>query len=139
MKVNPCERLEKGRIRHGVYKSETGCMFGAFELFGPKGTCLHIISSGSGEWAEGWEHVSVSTTHRTPNWPEMCFVKDLFWREDECVIQYHPPKAVYVNVHQHCLHLWKPDHVVIPIPPMILVGPKIPEELDDKGHKEDVA
>lgn len=124
MKVNPCEKLEKARIRHGDYKSETGCMHGAFHLFGPKGTMLHMLSSGSGALAEGWEHVSVSTTHRNPNWDEMCFVKDLFWHEDETVIQYHPPKAVYVNHHPHCLHLWKQIGIKIEVPPMILVVPK---------------
>jgi len=58
-------------------------------------------------WGGGWEHVSVSFSHRCPTWDEMCIVKDLFWNEDECVVQYHPPKTEYVNNHPHCLHLWK--------------------------------
>jgi hypothetical protein len=33
---------------------------------------LHVIASDG----QGWEHVSVSLSHRTPNWREMCFVKD---------------------------------------------------------------
>jgi len=123
MRLNPCEKLEKGRIRHGEYASTSGHMYGAFEIFGPKGTLLRIISSGFDELTDGWEHVSVSTTHRPPNWAEMCMVKDLFWNEDECVIQYHPPRKVYVNYHPHCLHLWRPDFVEIPLPPMILIGP----------------
>jgi hypothetical protein len=140
MKVNPCEKLEKGRVRHGAYKTGSGCMHGAFNVFGPKGTLLHILSSGSGEHCDGWEHVSVSTTHRCPNWIEMCMVKDLFWKEDECVIQYHPPSSVYVNYHPNCLHMWKPVGLEIPIPPMILVGPA-PQSGPDKTDepKEDVA
>ena len=39
-----------------------------------------------------WEHVSVSLPDRCPTWEEMCFIKDLFWNSDECVVQYHPPK-----------------------------------------------
>ena len=67
----------------------------------------------------GWEHVSVTLMHkaRVPTWEEMCFVKDLFWSDDETVIQYHPRKMDYVNVHPFCLHLWKPIGVELPMPP----------------------
>lgn len=65
----------------------------------------------------GWEHVSVSLKHRCPNWDEMCFIKSLFWEDDECVVQFHPPKKEYVNVHPHCLHLWKPKDKSILMPP----------------------
>jgi len=71
---------------------------------------------------EGWEHVSVSLRNRTPNWREMCFIKSLFWDDQDCVIQYHPPASEYVNNHDHCLHLWKPINQEIPVPPSILVG-----------------
>lgn len=54
----------------------------------------------------------------------MCFVKDLFWSDDDCVVQYHPPKSDYINNHEHCLHLWKPIDKQIPTPPSILVGLK---------------
>jgi len=70
----------------------------------------------------GWEHVSVSLKGRTPFWHEMVFLKNLFWDEEDCVIQYHPPKSVYVNNCENCLHLWKPIGKQIPIPPKELVG-----------------
>ena len=57
-------------------------------------------------WGEGWEHVSIAYTNRTPTLEEMCKVKDMFWNEEECVVQFHPPKSEYVNVHPYCLHLW---------------------------------
>lgn len=57
---------------------------------------------------DGWEHVSVSLQHRQPTWDEMCFVKRKFWEDEEMIIQYHPKKSEYVNVHKYCLHLWKP-------------------------------
>lgn len=117
-------KLEDGRMRQGPFGSTVNDgLMGAFFVMGPKGAQLKIISSGSDN-EYGWEHVSVSTEKRTPNWDEMCFVKDLFWREDECVVQYHPPKAEYVNYHPYCLHLWRPLEGTIPIPPSILVGPK---------------
>ena len=56
---------------------------------------------------DGWEHVSVSLTSRCPTWDEMNYVKDLFWEAEDCVVQYHPPKSEYVNVHPFCLHLWR--------------------------------
>lgn len=37
----------------------------------------------------------------------MCRIKDIFWGEDECVVQFHPPKNEYINLHPYCLHLWK--------------------------------
>ena len=73
----------------------------------------------------GWEHVSVSLEGRCPNWKEMSFVKDLFWDDDDCVVQYHPPKKFYVNNHPFCLHLWRPTNATIPIPDPLLVGPMV--------------
>jgi hypothetical protein len=59
----------------------------------------------------------------------MCFVKDLFWDDEECVMQLHPPKSDYVNCHPNCLHLWKPVGQDIPRPPSELVGPTNQGEL----------
>lgn len=72
----------------------------------------------------GWEHVSVcveqGNKQKTPTWKEMCFVKDQFWSEDECVMQLHPPKQDYVNIHEHVLHLWRPTDAEIPQPDRLL-------------------
>lgn len=54
----------------------------------------------------------------------MCFVKDLFWTEDEAAIQFHPPRSEYVNNHSGCLHLWKPVGIQFPLPSPDLVGVK---------------
>lgn len=72
----------------------------------------------------GWEHVSVSRKDRCPTWEEMCQVKELFWDDGDCVVQYHPPKSEYVNNHPFCLHLWRPVGFVFPSPPSIMVGVK---------------
>lgn len=71
----------------------------------------------------GWEHVSVSLPHRCPTWEEMCRVKALFWDDEDSVIQFHPPRSRYVNVHPYCLHLWRWLGGDFPLPPSILVGP----------------
>lgn len=121
MRLKIPEKLEAGRIRDGEMASTAAYgTTGAFRIMGPKGVELAIIGSDG----LGWQHVSVSTQHRCPNWEEMCFVKDLFWNDDECVVQFHPPKSEYVNYHPNCLHLWKPNSQEIPTPPAILVGPK---------------
>lgn len=69
----------------------------------------------------GWEHVSVSIRQGnkvlTPNWEEMCYVKNHFWEEEDCVIQYHPRKSDYVNNHPNVLHLWRPTDAEILTPP----------------------
>ena len=65
----------------------------------------------------GWDHVSVSFYNRCPTWEEMCRVKDIFFNEDECCIEYHPAKKDYVNFHPYCLHIWKPQNETIPTPP----------------------
>lgn len=46
----------------------------------------------------------------------MCFIKDLFWGEEEVVMQLHPAKSQYVNQHDYCLHLWRPKTIAIPLP-----------------------
>lgn len=78
-------------------------------------------------WGAGWEHCSVSITDRykrTPSWEQMCFIKNSFWNEDECCVEYHPAKKDYVNNHEYCLHIWKPIEQELPTPPSIMVGIK---------------
>jgi hypothetical protein len=88
--------------------------------YNPTKATLYCIASDGMDW----DHVSVSIVNvkRCPVWRELCYVKDLFWSKDDCVIQYHPPEKDYVNVHEYCLHLWKPQNIVIPQPPKIMVG-----------------
>ena len=91
---------------------------GEFLIPGPHNKDLQIIASNG----EGWEHVSVSMENRCPNWPEMCFAKNLFWDDDDIVLQFHPAKESYVNNHPFCLHMWRPTNQEIPVPDSILVG-----------------
>ena len=84
---------------------------------------------------EGWEHLSVSLrktvtramvrqVERCPTWPEMCFLKNLFWMPSEATVQFHPAMADYVNNHEFVLHIWRPIVVVFPVPDPIMVGLK---------------
>lgn len=80
---------------------------------------------GSVIWSTGggWDHVSVAPFKRriTPSWDDMCMIKDIFFEDDEAVIQIHPPKSEYVNNVPNCLHLWRYQGAFI-LPPSILIG-----------------
>lgn len=124
MKSKPCKILEDGRRVNGPWTSPAGQMTGSFLVPSPVKTYhLKIIASNDG----GWEHVSVSILPqnrrpmRCPTWEEMCYVKDLFWEDEEGVIQYHPPKSEHVNIHNYVLHLWRPVEATIPLPPKVMV------------------
>ncbi len=112
-------KVEKCRVKIGPYASDksfkcNGAFFGV-EHNGEKFT---VLSSDG----EGWEHVSVSLQHRTPTWEEMCHFKGLFFKDEEAVVQYHPPKSAHINIHNHCLHLWRPLKAEMPMPPVMMVG-----------------
>ena len=55
----------------------------------------------------GYEHVSVDMKERDPTWGEMCQVKDTFWHDEEECYEIHPRKSEYINMRQHCLHIWR--------------------------------
>jgi hypothetical protein len=137
MRATPPEKLEAGRVLSGAWATtpEWG-LTGMFKLRAPSGAELaigahtgdgpmvaldsdggrHVISA-----CTGWEHATVHTEGRTPTWPEMCFVKNLFWEAEECVIQYHPKSSEYVNFND-CLHLWRPKQVTVPKPSVSVVA-----------------
>ena len=73
---------------------------------------------------EGWEHVSVSLPNRCPTWDEMCHIKAIFWDDEDCVVQFHPPRAAHVNNHPYCLHMWRQVGQDYETPPMWMVGYK---------------
>ena len=121
MRQEPNLRADKIRVTPPGWSSPSGANFGLFRL-NYRGHTLMIISSGCDD-ENGWEHVSVSHATRCPTWQEMQHIKEVFWRDDEVVLQFHPAKADYVNFHPHCLHMWRPINQAIPIPPAELVGP----------------
>lgn len=77
-------------------------------------TCVRVFAD-NGINEKDWEHVSVSLPDRCPTWSEMCEIKKLFFDDNETVVQFHPPKAEYVNFHPYCLHLWRYKHTY-PLP-----------------------
>ena len=80
-----------------------------------------IVIADNGVSSPEWEHVSVSLPTRCPTWDEMCKIKEIFFSDDETVVQYHPRKQDYVNIHRFCLHLWRLKNGTFPVPPKELV------------------
>lgn len=82
---------------------------------------LYIIAS----WGEGWDHVSIHATAEekdfTPFWEDMAYIKDMFFKSSETVLQYHPAREFYVNMHEHTLHLWRQQGIAVELPPQKLV------------------
>ena len=109
---------ERYRYRKGPFGSDENSGNNGYFVIPFESFELAVIASDGA----GWEHVSVSLSKRTPNWREMCFIKEMFWDDEDCVVQYHPPRSDYVNNHDNCLHLWRPINGLIPRPDSILVG-----------------
>ncbi len=119
MRAIPNLKVEPYRVTHGPKASDISYgNNGCFIIPGPdRGKFLTVIVSDG----LSWEHVSVSTKSRIPTWTEMCFIKNIFWDEEECVIQFHPPRSRYINCHPYVLHLWKPVGVALPMPRLEMV------------------
>lgn len=117
MRQNPTKKIERYRVTEGILaSSRADGANGAFQLPRPLGILL-LIASDCGDW----EHVSVSTPERCPVWSEMDYVKRIFWRDDECVMQLHVPRTSHIDIHPYCLHLWRSLVEVIPRPPGLFV------------------
>ena len=85
-------KLPKSHILHGFVKLKNG-KEGSF--------CL--------SFEDNLEHVSLMAKgNRIPTWDEMCEMKDIFWEDEEDVIQIHPRKSVYVDI-VNALHLYRPS------------------------------
>ena len=115
--------LEKYRLRdfeRQYYGANGDKHNGVFRVF-VQGKAFNVVVSDGG----GWEHVSVSPTNRKrptcPTWEEMCEIKQMFFEDEETVVEYHPKKSDYVNLCNNCLHLWRPLNEKLPTPPRLYV------------------
>ena len=116
-----CIEAEKYRKEHPTLgDSPAGANYGYFEVHRPSGI-MRIISSGT-DMEFMWEHVSVSFADHIPTWDDMQFAKELFWQDDETVVQFHPRKSAYVNHHPYVLHLWRRVGQDYSLPPRELIA-----------------
>lgn len=88
---------------HAHYQGQDGMRVLVSDDAGPHGTL---------------RHVSVSYRVRDPRWTELKLVREAFFHPDQDVMIVLPRRGQYVNVHQHCFHLWQTpetwrgDHLV---------------------------
>lgn len=104
-----------------------GALAGLFVLPSPTdGGMLRIIATS----AEGWDHVSVSRPGRCPNWPEIEYVKRLFFKPNETAMQLHVPgHAIPPNT----LSLWRPHSEAIPVP-QLFQQPRKESHAEENHH-----
>jgi hypothetical protein len=92
---------------------------GCFIFPSPIDRAKHLrVMAGVGD---GWDHVSVSLVSRCPVWEEMEWIKRRFFRHNEVAYQLHVTSDRHINRHPFTLHLWRPLHVKIPMPPSYMV------------------
>lgn len=56
-------------------------------------------------------HVSVSYAYHDPTWNDLKQLRSAFFPDNVDVIQVLPRAGEYVNVHQHCFHLYQAPEV----------------------------
>jgi 4-amino-4-deoxy-L-arabinose transferase-like glycosyltransferase len=101
---------------------------GWFKL--PHYSLKNIFFNALANKGEDWEHVIVTVfeqgkrPERCATWEEMCYIKAIFWEDDQAVMQIHPKKEDYITNHPYALHLWRPVKLEIPLPPSEMVGVK---------------
>lgn len=113
--------------KDGLYSSNPGDRHGCFKLTIGQRVLWILAADASIPAAQGWEHVSVSVLERgsalrsaLPTWEEMAMIAEKFWEPEDCVVQFRPPKALYVDQHP-ALHWWRQAEGGFPMPPVELV------------------
>ena len=101
-------------IRHFGHKGDSTC--GRFFVrIGDELICV-IAAAG-----EGWDHISVSCKERCATWAEMEHIKRMFFKPNEVAFQLHVPPKDHINNNPNVLHIWRPHHKPIPLPPKWMV------------------
>lgn len=87
---------------------------GAFSVQSKQdGGYMHVIATSG----EGWDHISVSRADRVPDYYEMKYIAELFLKSGEVAMQLYVPSKDHVNIHNNCLHWFRPTKKEIPLPP----------------------
>lgn len=75
----------------------------------------------------GWDHISVclldsnfNFRERTLTWDEMCEIKDIFFKNNETTVEFHPREEDYIDEHPWVLHMWKSTAEAFPIPKKLI-------------------
>jgi len=125
MRNVPNVKINQLRIRTGALVSEDSSGNNGAFMVPWRGNHYGVLCSDG----MGWDHVSVSLPDRCPTWDEMTYITQLFFKDDETVMQLHVPPVEHMNNHPFCLHLWRPQDQDIPKPPPGMVGSKDKDQI----------
>jgi hypothetical protein len=67
----------------------------------PNGATV-LVAVEDGRW-----HLSISHPDRDPTWEEIRSARYALLPDEAQMALILPPKAEYVNAHEHCFHLWE--------------------------------
>jgi len=115
---------------YGQLGNDREGMFTFLSPYAKARTVLRVVASSD----FGWDHVSVSTDkRRCPTWEEMSYIRGKFFAPEEVCMELHVAAKDHISIHDWTLHLWRPQHDKIPLPPHWMVGPNKAElkELTD--------
>ena len=120
---------EEYRHTHPIVKFVSNDQDGGFFIiphYDMRGYQFNVLANNGKEWEHVTVTVSLAGSRPTflPTWNDMCFIKNLFWDEEETAMQLHPPKSEYVNNHPFALHLWGRKQKDIPLPASEMIGVK---------------
>lgn len=66
------------------------------------GRCIVIVTIDKGEW-----HLSISARGVMPSYKEMKAARYHYCPDDIYMAEIFPPSKEFVNLHEHCRHLWQ--------------------------------
>ena len=68
-----------------------------------------------------WDHVAISCNSGLPSTSQVNCVRKFVMDEGEWMMQLHVPTDLLESGEETALHLWRPHHLDIPLPPPRLV------------------
>ena len=106
------QRTQVGRMSGVVYEQETtlpGLPFkvrvyslGKCRIFVGQEPCDFDQEPPGVRW-----HLSISHPWRHPTWGEIGSARDHCIPSDVWLCMPHPPREFWLNIHEHCFHLWE--------------------------------
>lgn len=96
-------RLSDGRLLRRLHRFAAGA---AYSERKPDG--LRVIATMDASHAHGTLlHVSVSYPDHDPSWRDLVAIKTAFFGTDIDAMMVLPRVADYINIHEHCFHVWQ--------------------------------
>ena len=96
--------VEAGRMISGKVASDPSVhgVCGCFVLKSPAGGTMKVFA----EIKDGWEHLAVSRSDRSPYWKETEWAMRLWFNPEEFAVEYHFPVNVE-RITDNVRHLWR--------------------------------